>query len=258
MNQRIAVFADVHGNPYACRAVLQAIRAEGEDVQIVAAGDLCLGGSDPALVVDLLRRAGAHAVFGNTETYLYNPGTPPTDELHRRMWPEIRPAIDWVRARLSADQFAWLEGLPFELRFSPAGSAPDDLLVVHANPRDVELMIYGPPEDQIALWGEVRQPDDDPDLSSALDGVQADVIAFGHFHRTSVRTWQKFTLVDVGPCSLPGIDHDPRARYTLFEQAGSGWQITHRFVTYDVQREEQALLDSSMPNKERFIAYFRK
>jgi predicted phosphodiesterase len=180
---KIAVFSDIHGNPYACRAVLQAITHEGPWDAILAAGDLCLGGSDPAGCIDLLWEAGVIGVYGNTEAYIKSPEQAPPDELHRKRWYLIQPAAYWVRAQLSTAQMAWLEALPFELRFSPSGRINDDLLVVHANPKDVELMIYPQEAEQIRLWGEVRQPDDDPALVRAMEGVTASVVVFGHYHR---------------------------------------------------------------------------
>ncbi len=90
--------------------------------------------------------------------------------------------------------------------------AGDDLLLVHANPRDVEGMIYPAEAEQARLWDEVRQPDEAPELQRSMDGVQARLIVFGHFHYMFQRSWREKLLVDVACCSLPGIDHDRRAR----------------------------------------------
>jgi hypothetical protein len=70
---RLAIFSDVHGNPFACEAVLGAIAREGTFDTILAAGDLCLGGSDPAGCIERLAAAGVQAVCGNTEQYLRFP-----------------------------------------------------------------------------------------------------------------------------------------------------------------------------------------
>ena len=83
---RIGVFSDIHGNPYACEAVLQAITVDGHFDTIVAAGDLCLGGSDPAKCVDLLEGSGVEAVYGNTDEYIFEPEKEPGDDLHRTKW----------------------------------------------------------------------------------------------------------------------------------------------------------------------------
>jgi predicted phosphodiesterase len=253
---RIAVFSDVHGNSFACQAVLKAIQTQGTFDAIIAAGDLCLGGSDPAGCVDALRAAGAQAVYGNTEEYIYQPEQEPRDDNHRRKWSKLQPAVRWARDRLSNEQFGWLRRLPFELRFSPTGHPQDDLLVVHANPRDVELMILPPESTQEKLWGQVRQKDSDQHLAQALLGVNARTIVFGHFHYVSERVWEDLHLVNVASCSLPGVDHDRRARYSIFAWREKSWQIERRWVDYSAEREIAALQASNMPSKGFFINYF--
>jgi len=252
----IAVFADLHGNPYACEAVLNAIQKEAACEAIVAAGDLCLGGSDPAACVDMLSAAGVLGLYGNTETYLYAPDQLPNDERHRARWDQIQPAAFWVRERLSPGQMDWLQRLPFELSFSAGEGACDELLIVHANPRDVEAPIYPPPQIQQALWGQVRQQDDDPGLGAVLEGVAARTIVFGHFHYVSQRPWRDKLLVNVGSCSLPGVDHLWQAHYTLFDWNGSSWVITPCQVLYEAEREIADLQSSDLPTKEFFIRYF--
>ena len=255
---RIVVFSDLHGNPYACQALLAAIQNEGPLDAIAAAGDICLGGSDPAGCVEMLQAAQVVCVYGNTEEYLYHPERMPNDEPHRRKWDIIDPAARWTLAQLQPGQFEWLRAFPFERRFSPTGKPQDDLLVVHANPRDIEMMIYPPLEDQLKLWKEVRQPDDDPALVHALSETRTGVLAFGHFHYAFQRRWRDLQLVNVACASMPGIDHDRRARYTLFTWQASAWHIEQRWITYDVQREIDALQRSDMPeeSKASFLRYF--
>ena len=253
---RIAVFSDVHGNPFACRAVLQAIHREGRFEAIVAAGDLCLGGSDPGGCIDLLRANNVLAVYGNTEEYLYQPEKESRDDNHRRKWGKLQPAVRWALAGLAEDQLDWLRGLPFELRFSPNDRSEDDLLVVHANPVDVELMILPPEEVQRSLWGEVRQANNDTSLALTLQAVTAKTIAFGHFHYSSERVLGDKRLVNVASCSLPGVDHNWLARYTTFTWRGRNWHIERRWVEYEAEHEISALNASDMPSKEFFISYF--
>jgi predicted phosphodiesterase len=252
---RIAVFSDLHGNPFACKAVLEAIEKVGPFDAVVAAGDLCLGGSDPAACVDMLRQAGVIGVYGNTETYILHPERTPNDDLHRNSWDSIQPVAYWVRAQLSDDQLAWLGALPFEQRFSPTGVPADDLLVVHANPKDIELMIYPAPEGQLALWGQVRQPDDHPDLVAVLEDVDVSTVVFGHFHTTFQRRWRGLNLVDVACCSMSSIDKDKRARYTVLTWNGDGWEVDPRWVEYDYRLEAVALQSSDIPDKKTFLRY---
>lgn len=253
---RLAVFSDVHGNRYALEAVLRAVRQEGDFDAIIAAGDLCLGGSQPGECVDLLREAGVQAVYGNTELYLRYPDQVPNDEPHQKMWSIIEPVARWALEQLSTEQKEWLFGLPFELRFRPDRQPQNELLVVHANPKDVELMILPNEQQQSELWGEVRQPDDSPDLRRVLEAEPADTLAFGHVHYTFQRDWREKKLVGVACCGLPGIDHDLRARFTIFKWDGSAWQIEPHWVEYDVSQEIAALKASGMPSQDHFLRYY--
>jgi hypothetical protein len=253
---RLAIFSDLHGNPFACQAVLCAIAREGAFDALLAAGDLCLGGSDPASCIEQLAAAGVQGVYGNTEQYLRFPDQTPPDELHRSMWPVILPAIFWTLDRLSLEHRQWLFALPFKRSFSPTDHPGDDLLLIHANPLDVEAMIYPSEPEQARLWGELRQPDAALDLQCCLGGVQAHLIVFGHFHYMFQRIWREKLLVDVACCSLPGIDHDQRARYTIVEWKQGGWVIVPRWVEYEAHKEIRALSASDMPAKENFLGYF--
>ena len=179
---RIALFSDIHGNPHACEAVLQATADDDPFDDVVAAGDLCLGGSDPARCVDLLREAGVSAVYGNIDEYVYAPDQKPGDELHLRKWDRLLETVNWVRIRFEAGRINWLRDLPFDIHISPTTNPNDSLLVVHANPKNIEDMIYPPPHEQKSRLGEIIQPDDDPALDHLMEGVTAKTIAFGHLH----------------------------------------------------------------------------
>jgi predicted phosphodiesterase len=276
---RLAIFSDIHGNLYALNAVLNAIAKEGPFDVVIAAGDISLGGSDPAGCVDLLREAGVLAVYGNTDKYLTEPENPPPDELHLKKWNHLRPQVDWALTLLGEDRTAWLRSLPFALQISPLkgtafkGTAffltpgelndrnknaipGDDLLVFHANPKNIIQFIFPPPDLQPKYFGEILQPDDSEELSWLMEGVTARTCAFGHMHITSIRNWRDYTLVNVAPCSMPALEKDPRARYTIFEWKNNKWIITQRFVEYDYKLEVAALYASGIPFVEDFVETF--
>jgi len=117
-------------------------------------------------------------------------------------------------------------------------------------------MIYPPPQVQQKLWGYVRQPDDDPDLVAVLESISAGTVAFGHFHTVFQRRWRNLNLVDVAGCSLPGIDGDPRARYTVFTWNQKEWWVENHKVDYDYMSELEAVRVSNMPGKAFFLNYF--
>ena len=253
---RIAIFADNHGNPFATRAVLDAIADNGIFDAVVAAGDMCAGGSDPAACVDMLQAAGVKAVYGNADEWIFAPRDEPPDEIYRARWDEVVRGCRWAGEKLGGDRVNWLRGLPLELRFSPTGNAQDDLLIFHANPKNAYLHIAPPEDIQMELFKSVFQPDDDPALADLLEGVQATVMALGHFHYTSERFLYGMRLVNVAPCNFSAFDPDRRARYTVFTWNGE-WQIERKYVEYDHRREGVALLAGDMPNGEKTAKFFQ-
>ena len=255
---RIAVFSDVHGNALALRALLEAIEAEGPFDEVVAAGDHVFGGSQPARCVDLLRESEVRCIYGNTDLFIHSPENPPGDQEHLRKWGPILEDADWCRSRLQPDQIEWLRGLPFDLRYSPGDSPEDELLVVHANPVDVEGVIYPSPHTQVAYFERVIQPDNDPVLQGWLAGEPAGTLAFGHLHLMSERALNGKWLVNVASASLPAVDRDARARLTIFAWQKSVWEIERRFIDYDYTQEVAGLSLSGMPHWERHAATFSK
>lgn len=253
---RIAVFSDIHGNPFALDAVLTSLAETGPFDHVIAAGDLAFGGSDAAGCIDRIREAKIHAVYGNTEVYLHSPEQKPGDALHLKKWDRILDDVWWTREVLGEERIEWLAGLPFDLRFSPTGRPEDALLVFHANPKSIEEMLLPPPADQERLFGEIVQPDDDPDLARLFAGVRERTVAFGHYHFTSERLWHGHRLVNVSPVSMPAKDHDPRARYTIFDWSGTRWELTRRYVDYDYTQELRALAASGMPHWQDHAATF--
>lgn len=231
---RVALFSDVHGNLSGLEAVLADVEQHRPD-QVIFAGDLCFLGARPAECVRLVRDRRLPAVVGNTDEWLTGRAAAP--EPRRRM-------ADWGRAQLAADEQAWLGRLPFGLRLSPTARADDDLLIVHANPFDVNGILYPPEEEQVTHFGEVRQSD--TELTQKLGGVTAAVVAFGHLHIPSIRPLGRLTLVNVSSVSNPG-DGDGRAKYALLEWTGSHWTATHYRVAYDLAAEAAALRAAQPP-----------
>ncbi len=118
---KTAFLTDLHANREAVEAVIEHARGQGA-AQWVLLGDFVGYGADPAWVVDQVRalvREGALAVMGNHDQAVVRGSSP-------GMRAEARPVIDWTRARLDADQIAFLAGLPMTQQ-------QGDRLYVHAN-----------------------------------------------------------------------------------------------------------------------------
>lgn len=224
----IVICSDVHGNLTALEAVLAAIRRDERPDALFVAGDLVMNGPRPAETLALLRSIPeARFVMGNTDRYV-------VDNLHD-------PQIAFVRQRLSDDDLAFLAALPFAQHLEVAPG--HELLVVHANPRDLEQPIKpGSAEELVA---------------PLLAGVPAEVIAFGHYHVPFTRRIGRHTLVDVASVGLPR-DGDQRAVYALLTWDGVGWQVAHRRVPFDIQSVAQDYLAVGFPNAEHAAAQLLK
>ncbi len=242
---RIAIFSDVHGNLTALEAVLGHIKRQDPDL-ILFAGDLCVFGARPGDCVQRLREEDIASVFGNTDSWISNQPLLSDDitaEKQARSQ-NIDTAVDWTLAQMDEMDLAWLRALPFHRRVSPTPHPRDDLLIVHANPQDVDQPIHPTDPLQQELYGEVKQSDDD--LRPLLLDVLAGVIGFGHVHIPNVRQWRDLTLANISSVSLP-LDGDSRAKYGLLTW-DDGWTVEHQRVEYDVDQEVDYLNRLKPPN----------
>ena len=232
---RVALFSDVHGNLTGLEAVLADITEHAPDL-VVFAGDLCLMGPRPAECLRRVRELRLPAVMGNTDEWTAGAGRPPE---------RLRDMLPWTRDQLTDDERGWLAGLPFGLTLSPTADPADDLRIVHANPHDLNAIIFPSETHQTAYWSAVRQSD--AELEPLLGGLAAAVLAFGHFHIPNQRRWGRLSLVNVASVSMPG-DGDARAKYALLTWADGRWSAEHRRVEYDTDQEAAAFRQRRPPN----------
>lgn len=189
----IATLCDIHGNLAALEAVLAEVP---EQATIVVGGDIVSGGDQPLETLRRLQQLGerVHWLRGNCDRALMMPG----NEGEAFAAPE---AAEHVRARLDAEQIAFLHDLPTTVQLG-------DVLYCHASPRnDLDCFTERTPEDRIAF------------LFEALD---ADVIVCGHTHLQFDRTVAGKRVVNAGSVGAsaeeqPGacwlLDLVPRTTY---------------------------------------------
>ena len=246
---RIAIFSDVHGNLSAMRAVLASIGRQSSLDQVVFAGDLCLFGPRPQATVDLLRERALPAIVGNTDEWIRQP-PPLTDSMPETERPARRKLRDlclWTEGQLSAESLRWLDDLrtAFQIRIAPSSDPADELLIVHANPKDLMGIIFPSVAHQQELYNRIRKPDDD--LSPLLGAEPARTIAFGHLHIPCIRLWNDEQLINISSVSLPG-DRDGRAKYAILTWgADLGWTAELIRVDYPVKDEIEAYREQRPP-----------
>lgn len=236
---RVAILSDIHGNAVALDAVLADLASRGPFDQVVVAGDLVWSGPRPREVVDRLWAMRAVVIRGNTDAFFdEGAGTPEGKEPGR-----FASHLAWMISQLGPERVAYIRGLPFSHLISPAPG--HDLLVVHANPRDMDQAIMR------------RATDADLDELLLEDGRPPSwrALAFGHIHTPFVRTWRDRLLVNVSSVGLP-MDGDQRAAYSIlnWEPAARGgvWRAEHRRVAYPTAVVVHEMRTSGLPRGRHF------
>ncbi|MEM7331968.1 MAG: metallophosphoesterase family protein [Chloroflexota bacterium] len=251
---RIAIFSDVHGNLTALETVLADIKQQAPDT-VAFAGDLCYFGARPAGCIERIQGEVDLFVYGNTDEIIFDP--PSVDETlpeeKRQRWESFYKSFDWYRDKLTPEQIGWLSRMPFSHRISPTASAKDDLLITHANPKDVNVPIAPPANVQTELLGEVKIERDDEVMAGLFAGVETAILAYGHVHLNNVQEYNGITLANISATSNP-MARDGTARYGILTWTKlAGWEIEMRQVRYNFGKEQE-LLSFLQPPKWEMIS----
>ncbi len=222
---RIAIISDIHGNQVALEAVLQDLEHQSAVDQLVVAGDLCLNGPCPREVLETVRGLNCIVLQGNVDLEVV---TQAPDKGEKK-----RNTAAWTREQIGQAGIDYLATLLHSHRI--ANSDANDLLVVHANPLNLEDAIFPNAPDSILEYL----------LGGLDDGIGA--MAFGHLHIAYTRKWRHLFLVDVGSCGLPR-DEDLRASYAILSWQARSWVAEIRRVAYDVEAVVKQIKTCGMPN----------
>lgn len=227
---RIAIISDIHGNQVALEAVLQDFERQPAVDHLVIAGDLCLNGPCPREVLETVRGLNCPVLQGNVDFEVV--------DVARGKGEKKRNTAAWTREQIGQEGIDYLASLLHSHRI--ANSHGEDLLIVHANPLNLEDAIFPNASDS--------------DLERLLGGLDDGIgaIAFGHLHIAYTRRWRRLFLVDVGSCGLPR-DEDLRASYAILSWQSNSWMAEIRRVAYDVQAVVKQIKTSGMPNVEKRI-----
>ncbi len=227
---RIAIIADIHGNQVALEAVLQDLDRQSVVDHLVGAGDLCLNGPCPQEVLETVHGLHCPVLQGNVDFEVVNMA-PGKGEKKRN-------TTAWTREQIGKAGIDYLASLPYSHLI--ANSHGNDLLIVHANPLNLEDAIFPNASDS--------------ELERLLGGLDHNIgaMAFGHLHIAYTRRWRYLFLVDVGSCGLPR-DEDLRASYAILNWQANSWMAEIRRVAYDVQAVVKQIKTCGMPNVEKRI-----
>lgn len=227
---RIAVISDIHGNQLALEAILRDLEQQPRCDQLIIAGDLCLNGPRPREALQMVRDLRCPVIQGNVDLETVTQAPEKSEKK--------RNTAGWTREQIGQSGIDYLAQLPFSYRVAnPDGR---DLLIVHANPLNLEDALFPNADDEA--------------LESLLGGLDAQVgaLAFGHLHIAYTRRWRGLLLADVASCGIPR-DEDLRAAYGILTWQENQWEAEIRRVPYDVQAVVKQIKSCGMPNAEKRI-----
>lgn len=185
---RIGVVSDVHSNPEALQAALDAMRGEVDEVW--CAGDIVLEYRFCGDTIGLLRDAGVPSILGNHDVVLLTaPGLP------------ARKAVEDDDPHL-----AWLGTLPYRYERDVDGAR---VLMVHGNPWE-PWDDYLPPHDR--RWHDVDQ-------------LGVDIVLTGHTHLPMAQRFGRTLVVNPGSTSEPRQRDDRPGTYALVDTAAGTAEI---------------------------------
>jgi predicted phosphodiesterase len=254
---RLAIFADVHGNPIALDAVLADILARGGAEQYLVLGDLAVAGHDPSGTLQRLSEIpNARFVRGNTEAWL-TAGEPAAILKELREKPEeaagamgaisLAANLAWSHGHLAATGWLpWIAQLPVDERLA----LPDGMRLIasHAAPGK-DGSEPGPPRPAL----HPMQSEDE--LRAQIAGCDADIVCVGHTHAVLDRTvddgnGRPVRILNCGSVSNP-LSPDLRASYIMLEaNPASELHVEFRRVEYDIPAVLDALRTSGHPTAE--------
>lgn len=233
---RVAVMSDIHGYSLALDVVLADLVHQLDIDEVVVAGDLCQVGPAPAAVLATLRASDFTVLRGNTDAYLVEAADA-----------NPRGEQAFALAKIGSAGVSYLAALPFERRITPPGgtSPADDLLVVHANPHDLEQKLTAEMSDQA--------------LRAVIDDVRAAVIAFGHHHVSFTRQLDDMLLVDVSAVGNPK-DGDLRCKYAIFTwtESSARWNLEQRKIAYPLEETTSQIMSSGLPDPAKTLAGLKR
>lgn len=231
---RIAILADIHGNPCSLDAVLEDIRERGGVDAYWVLGDYCAIGYDPSTVLDRLQTLeNLTCIRGNVDRFILT-GERPFPNLEHvisnpdliPLYAEVAGSFAWTRGHLEARGWLdWLAELPLERQvILPDGTR---VLLTHAAPGE---------DDGPGLNHSLSETE----IAEAIAGVEADLICAGHFHVPMDRSINGTRIINPGSVSNPLIP-PYGAFYAILSVDSHAHEITFHRVEYDHELVRAAL-----------------
>ncbi|MBZ4686375.1 MAG: phosphoesterase, family [Clostridiales bacterium] len=227
---RLAVFADVHSNIHALKAVLEDIASKEVD-EIICAGDLVGYGAFPNEVIEEIKNSNIKTVMGN-----YDDGVGfqrlicGCDYKDAKSQDLGEKSILWTKKNTSGDNKEFLRSLPHELYLNISGRK---IKIVHGSPRRLnEYLFEDFPEGE---------------LEKIFSEHPCDILICGHTHLPYKRNVNNKIIINVGSVGKPK-NGSPDAMYALIEIDN---EVKCEFISvkYDYESAARAIEESELPDE---------
>ncbi len=253
----IALISDIHGNIAALEAVLRDANEHHADMTVFL-GDYIFDLPDSKKVVKRIRETeNAYIVAGNKERYLDKTELWNAQNAHSEQYAVLYQTYN----ELPPDDIAFLRALPDYVEITlPSGRR---LFAIHTLPdlRKNGRNIFNSSSTYAKVmrekpftkseYNEGLRAFFETDMRSVIEGIDADIIAFGHNHVQYNTNVLNKTIIDAGSCGLP-LDLAPRAAYTLVSDTENGVEVVERGVEYDIDAYIQSSMSSECHKKGRY------
>ncbi len=218
---KILLVSDIHANLPALEAFCQYREKQSlSTIPVYFLGDYVNLGPFPDETVSLLRSLnGAAYLAGNHDRYIVNERALEHNDYFGN--PEGVVHCRWTRERLSADNIAWLRGLPVRHQFDEGGFHID--------------MIHG------------RHDSDEETLEeSGIDAKKSVLYMCGHTHVPRNQSIGNARIFNPGSLGKP-LDRDNRASFGIVEIAGGEARFEIVRIPYDIDRTVRTLESRKVP-----------
>jgi predicted phosphodiesterase len=232
---RVGIFSDIHGNYEALSAVVEALRFEQVDVSYCL-GDVVGYGGSPHECAEVVRRTAKGTVVGNHDAAVAGRMD------YSYYYEAARNALDTHAGMITAEDLAWLKGLPYSIRLEDWG-----LELCHGSPVRLEEFeyIFAPEQARecLPIWDNLLPLTliGHSHLCKVFALTQHDVEELPS-KDFNIEPGKKY-IASVGSVGQPR-DCDNRASFGVFDTDAKRFHF--RRVEYDVEAAAQKVADARL------------
>lgn len=241
---KFGIFADVHGNIQALRAVLAALD-DAQCLRLICLGDVVGYGPDPQACVDLLRERDIPTVRGNHDDWVAH------DRIPIGARPDILHTLGWTRDQLDAHARTWLRELPHHyemagISFIHACHGSKDVWPYIRDERSLRYNFLHQTR-RLAFCGHTHVP--------AIGAADLDGVRFLHLRRQFTLPPDTRLIINPGSVGQPR-DGDPGAAYCIFETRDH--TVHFKKAAYDLTLTQHAMSAAGLPEAHSLRLTFGK